>query len=136
VLTLLQASLSLDSLSDKVSAFFGAWSHDGSCDDLDPVWSHDLPMVTCPGTSRVTTSVHDTRADGVGDHTDIAIGKHKGVEGQHKGQCVMGKRDSNSIKCQHVGHVGIMHAWVWAWEMARPAHVTANPGIRSRRGCA
>ena len=52
-------SLSSDSLSDKVSAFFGAWSRNGSCDDFDPVWSHDLPTVTCPGTSGVTTSVRD-----------------------------------------------------------------------------
>ena len=53
-------SLSSDSLSDKVSAFFGTWSRDGSHDDLDPIWSHDLPTVTWSGTSGVTTSVCDT----------------------------------------------------------------------------
>jgi hypothetical protein len=45
--------------TQRISAFFGTWSCDGSCDDLDPVWSHDLPTVTWSGTSGVTTSVRD-----------------------------------------------------------------------------
>jgi hypothetical protein len=42
-------SLSSDLLSDGLGARYG----------LDLIWSHDLPMVTWSGTSRVTTSVRD-----------------------------------------------------------------------------
>jgi hypothetical protein len=44
-------SLSSDLLSDGLGA--------RSCDDLDPIWSHDLPTVMWSGTSGVTTSVCD-----------------------------------------------------------------------------
>ena len=54
-------SLSSDLLSDGLGIRSGAWSRDGSSDDLDPIWSHDLPTVTWSRTSRVTTLVRDSK---------------------------------------------------------------------------